>query len=81
MMFFVFGEMEVSMLSGPGIGIASQSGALGFALGQAERRGMNISHVLTFGNGADVNIADELAYLAGDPACAVIACIRPPAVV
>jgi len=75
MMSFASGEMEVNAPSGPGIGLASQSGALGFALGQAERRGMNVSHVLTFGNGADVNIADELAYLAGDPACAVIACL------
>lgn len=72
---FASGEMRLDRPRGPGIGIASQSGALGFALGQAERRGMNISHVLTFGNGADVHIADEIAYLAGDPGCAVIACL------
>ena len=72
---FASGEMRLDKPRGPGIGIASQSGALGFALGQAERRGMNISHVLTFGNGADVHIADEIAYLAGDPGCAVIACL------
>ena len=75
MMSFASGEMEVNPPRGPGIGIVSQSGALGFALGQAERRGMNITHVLTFGNGADVNIADEIAFLADDPACAVIACL------
>ncbi len=75
MMSFAAAEMEVDAPRGPGIGIVSQSGALGFALGQAERRGMNLSHVLTFGNGADVNIADEIAFLAGDPACAVIACL------
>jgi acyl-CoA synthetase (NDP forming) len=75
MMSFASGEMEVDPPRGPGIGIVSQSGALGFALGQAERRGMNLSHVLTFGNGADVNIADEIAFLAEDPACAVIACL------
>jgi len=75
MLSFASGEMEVNAPTAPGIGIVSQSGALGFALGQAERRGMNVSHVLTFGNGADVNIADEMAYLAGDPACAVIACL------
>jgi acyl-CoA synthetase (NDP forming) len=57
------------------VGIVSQSGAVGFALGQAERRGVNISHVLTFGNGADVNIADEIAFLAGDGGCAAIACL------
>ncbi len=72
---FASGEMRVDPPRGPAIGIASQSGALGFALGQAERRGLPISHVLTFGNGADVNIADEIAYLAGDPGCAVIACL------
>jgi acetate---CoA ligase (ADP-forming) len=72
---FASGEMRLDRPRGPGIGIASQSGALGFALGQAERRGMNISHVLTFGNGSDVHIADEIAYLAGDPGCAVIACL------
>ena len=72
---FASGEMRVDPPRGPGIGIASQSGALGFALGQAERRGLPISHVLTFGNGADVHIADEIAYLAGDPGCAVIACL------
>jgi acyl-CoA synthetase (NDP forming) len=75
MVSFASGEMRVDKPRGPGIGIVSQSGALGFGLGQAEHRGMNISHVLTFGNGADVNIADEIAFLAGDPACAVIACL------
>lgn len=75
MVSFASGEMRVDKPRGPGVGIVSQSGALGFALGQAERRGMNVSHVLTFGNGADVNIADEIAFLADDPACAAIACL------
>ena len=75
MVSFASGEMQVNAPRGPGIGIVSQSGALGFALGQAERRGVNVSHVLTFGNGADVNIADEIAFLAGDPGCAAIACL------
>ncbi len=75
MVSFASGEMQVNPPRGPGIGIVSQSGALGFALGQAERRGANISHVLTFGNGADVNIADEIAFLAADPGCAAIACL------
>ena len=72
---FASGEMQANKPRGPGVGIASQSGAVGFALGQAERRGVNVSHVLTFGNGADVHIADEIAYLAGDPNCAAIACL------
>lgn len=75
MMSFASAEMEVIQPLRPGVGIVSQSGALGFALGQSERRGVTLSHVLTFGNGADVNIADEIAYLAEDPACAAIACL------
>ena len=75
MVSFASGEMQVNPPRGPGVGIVSQSGAVGFALGQAERRGVNLSHVLTFGNGADVNIADEIAFLAGDAGCAAIACL------
>lgn len=74
-MSFASGEMQADPPQRPGIGVVSQSGALGFALGQAERRGMALSHVLTFGNGADVHIADEIAYLADDPGCAAIACL------
>ena len=75
MVSFASGELRVDKPRGPGVGIVSQSGAVGFALAQAERRGMTFSHVLTFGNGADVNIADEIAFLADDPACAAIACL------
>jgi acetate---CoA ligase (ADP-forming) len=57
------------------VGIISQSGALGFAMAQAVERGMSISHVLTAGNSADVDVADQVAYLADDPGCKVIACI------
>ena len=75
MISFASAELEVNLPRGPGVGIVSQSGACGFALGQSERRGVNLSHVLSFGNGADVHIADELAFLAGDPGCAAIACL------
>jgi acyl-CoA synthetase (NDP forming) len=75
MVSFASGEMQVNPPRGAGVGIVSQSGAVGFAMGQAERRGVNLSHVLTFGNGADVNIADEIAFLAGDAGCAAIACL------
>jgi acyl-CoA synthetase (NDP forming) len=75
MVSFASAELEVNPPRGPGVGIVSQSGALGFALGQSERRGVNLSHVLSFGNGADVHIADEIAFLAGDPGCAAIACL------
>ena len=57
------------------IGIVSQSGSLGFSLAQAIERGTSISHVLTSGNSADVDVADYVAYLATDPACRAIACL------
>jgi acyl-CoA synthetase (NDP forming) len=59
----------------PAIGLVSQSGALGMALAQAVTRGVAFSHVLTSGNSCDIDMADCVAYLADDPACAVIACV------
>jgi len=59
----------------PAIGLVSQSGALGMALAQAVTRGVMLSHVLTSGNSCDIDMADCVAYLADDPACAVIACL------
>ena len=75
MVSFASAELAVNKPRGPGVGVVSQSGAVGFSLGQAEHRGMNLSHVLTFGNGADINIADQIAYLAGDANCSAIACL------
>ncbi len=57
------------------IGLVSQSGALGVGLGQAVERGVSFSHVLTSGNGCDVDAADQIAYLARDPDCDAIACV------
>jgi acyl-CoA synthetase (NDP forming) len=57
------------------IGIVSQSGSLGFSLAQAVERGVSVSHVLTAGNSCDVDVADHVAYLAGDPDCRAIACL------
>ncbi len=57
------------------VGLVSQSGALGFALAQAVERGVSLSHALTSGNSCDVDVADYVAYLAGDPACRAIACL------
>lgn len=57
-----------------GIGVVSQSGAIGIALSQARRRGVSISHVLTFGNASDVESADLIAWLADEPSCSTIAC-------
>lgn len=57
------------------IGLVSQSGGLGLALGQSARHGYAFSHVLTAGNSCDVDVADQVAYLAQDPTCKVIACL------
>ncbi|WP_255250132.1 acetate--CoA ligase family protein [Polaromonas sp. AET17H-212] len=57
------------------IGLVSQSGALGFALSQAIEHGISFSHVLACGNACDVDVADEISYLADDPNCKVIACV------
>ena len=59
----------------PAIGLVSQSGALGMALAQAVTRGVAFSHVLTSGNSCDIDMADCVAYLVDDPACAVVACL------
>jgi acetate---CoA ligase (ADP-forming) len=59
----------------PAIGLVSQSGAVGMALAQAVTRGVRFSHVLTSGNSCDIDMADCVAYLVDDPACAVIACV------
>lgn len=69
----------VSPFSGPpgerAIGLISQSGGLGFSLAQALEHGISFSHVLTLGNACDVDVADEISYLADDPTCHVIACV------
>jgi len=58
-----------------GIGLVSQSGAIAFALVEAIGRGKAFSHVLTAGNAVDVDVADQVAYLAAAPACKAIACV------
>lgn len=60
-------------LSGPAIGIVSQSGNLGFALAQATEAGAAVGRILTCGNSADVDVADYVAALAEDPSCSAIA--------
>lgn len=68
----------VPALQKPGeraIGIISQSGALAFAMVQAVEHGMQVSHVMTSGNACDVDVADQVAYLARDPSCHGIACL------
>ena len=66
------------MLSGPiepGIGIVSQSGALGLSLFQAIESGARFSHVLTAGNSCDVDVADYVSFLAHEPQTKAIACV------
>ena len=70
--------MTITPIPPPGrraIGVVSQSGALGMSLAQGVARGASVSHVLTSGNSCDVDMADYIAYLAEDPACAAIACV------
>ncbi|MDE2453129.1 MAG: acetate--CoA ligase family protein [Burkholderiales bacterium] len=57
------------------IGLVSQSGAVGAALAQAQEHGVSLSHMLTSGNACDVDVADQVAYLAADPGCRAIACL------
>ena len=72
---FAAADLKLEVPPRPGIGIASQSGALGYGLAQASQRGVTISHVLATGNGCDVNVADEVAWLAAQPACSAIVCV------
>ena len=57
------------------IGLASQSGAMGNSVAQASRMGVSFSHLLTAGNSCDVDTADNIAFLAEEPSCKVVACI------
>lgn len=61
--------------NGRSVGLVCQSGALSLALSQAVERGYSFSHILTFGNGADVDLSDLVTYLAHDPNCKAIACV------
>ncbi len=55
------------------IGLVSQSGAFGgICMQMARERGIGFSHMITTGNEADVQAADALAWLAGDPTTKVI---------
>jgi len=72
---FAAADLKLEVPPRPGIGIASQSGALGYGLAQASQRGVTISHVLATGNGCDVNVADEIAWLAEQPACGAIVAV------
>jgi acetate---CoA ligase (ADP-forming) len=57
------------------IGLVSQSGAVGAALAQAIEHGTSLSHMLTCGNAGDIDVADQVSYLAQDPSCQAVACL------
>lgn len=45
-----------------GVGVVSQSGAMGYALMQAAERGFAIAHMLTAGNSTDLDVCDLAAF-------------------
>ncbi len=55
------------------IGVVSQSGAMGFSLTQAMKRGMFFSHMLARGNSSDVDVGDCISFLADEEGCEAIA--------
>ena len=75
----VIGTFGVATFRGkpdaPAVGLVSQSGAVGASLSQAQEHGFTLSHLLTCGNASDVDVADQVAYLAADPGCSAIACV------
>jgi acyl-CoA synthetase (NDP forming) len=59
-----------------GISLVSQSGGLLNAVAElAANRGIGLNYLISSGNGAVVEIADYIDYLADDPATKVLACI------
>jgi acyl-CoA synthetase (NDP forming) len=75
MVSFATHDMDLMPPPYPGIAVLSQSGAMGFSLSQAVRRGMNISHVVASGNACDVHVTDCISYFAEEPTCGAIACL------
>lgn len=61
----------------PGVGsvsVASQSGAVGIQVfAQLRDRGLGLANWISTGNQADIDVADAIAYYAGDPATRTIA--------
>ena len=57
------------------VGVVTQSGALGFSVTQAMKRGRFFSHALACGNSSDVDVADAVSFLAEEPEAKAIAVI------
>jgi acyl-CoA synthetase (NDP forming) len=71
-----FGISPFAKNPGPrAIGLVAQSGGLGFSMAQALEHGVSFSHVFTLGNACDVDVADQISYLADEPSCRAIACV------
>jgi acyl-CoA synthetase (NDP forming) len=66
---------EYPRLTAPagGVSIASQSGALGYALMQAAERGFSLCHMATAGNSTDLDVCDLAAYQLSMPECRAVA--------
>ena len=66
---------EYGRLSAPpgGVAVASQSGALGYALMQAAERGFSLCHMATAGNSTDLDVCDLAAYQLSMPECRSVA--------
>ncbi len=56
-----------------GVGVVSQSGALGYALMQAAERGFAMCHMATAGNATDLDVCDLAAFQLTMPECRAIA--------
>jgi acyl-CoA synthetase (NDP forming) len=72
-----FSVVLESAMPKPGtLGIVSQSGNLGsYAMLLVHERGIGVSRFMTTGNECDVDAADGIAFMARDPATAVILCV------
>lgn len=66
---------EYQRLTAPagGVAVASQSGALGYALMQAAERGFSLCHMTTAGNATDLDVCDLAAYQLSMPECRSVA--------
>ncbi len=58
-----------------GVGVVSQSGAMGYALMQAAERGFAFCHMATAGNSTDLDVCDLAAFQLALPRCRSIALV------
>lgn len=58
-----------------GVGVVSQSGALGYALMQAAERGFAMCHMATAGNATDLDVCDLAAFQLTLPECRSVALV------